>query len=419
VAARVRAALLPSDPIRVLQANTLIVMLGYGLYIAGSALFFVRADGIPAPRVGLGFSLAGLAGLAVSVRIGRIADRFSPRDIGIAFALVRFALLVAAVLIRGTAAFFAVIVCLGIAESGVKVARSALIGRLVPKSGRTRMSAVTRVLTNIGFSVGVAFAGIAIGFNSRTAYMSLILGMALASLLTALLGFRLPRAADGPGGMDASGNRIRYDYPYMAVSFVSSMTLIGNTVLTVGLPIWVVAHTGIPRPLAAWMILVNTLLVIALQVKFSSMGSTVAASRRIQRWSFVVLAAACCTAAATYGRGSVPGTLLLFLTVGLLTLGELWGETANWTFRYGFAQAKAQGAYGGMFILAGSGPTVIGPVVVTFLTARFVPDGWFVLALIFVVCMALNGPVISWAERTRNPDEEADPQWPVPTAERA
>jgi hypothetical protein len=400
VAARVRAALLPSDPIRVLQANTLIVMLGYGLYIAGSALFFVRADGIPAPRVGLGFSLAGLAGLAVSVRIGRIADRFSPRDIGIAFALVRFALLVAAVLIRGTA-------------------RSALIGRLVPKSGRTRMSAVTRVLTNIGFSVGVAFAGIAIGFNSRTAYMSLILGMALASLLTALLGFRLPRAADGPGGMDASGNRIRYDYPYMAVSFVSSMTLIGNTVLTVGLPIWVVAHTGIPRPLAAWMILVNTLLVIALQVKFSSMGSTVAASRRIQRWSFVVLAAACCTAAATYGRGSVPGTLLLFLTVGLLTLGELWGETANWTFRYGFAQAKAQGAYGGMFILAGSGPTVIGPVVVTFLTARFVPDGWFVLALIFVVCMALNGPVISWAERTRNPDEEADPQWPVPTAERA
>ncbi|WP_329560610.1 MFS transporter [Kitasatospora sp. NBC_01266] len=397
-----------ADPVRIIQTNSLIQMTGYGLYTAGSALYFVRAAGIPAERVGLGFSLAGLAGLALSVRMGRLADRLGPRDVGIAFAFARVALLITAVLIHGTAAFLIVIVCLGIAENGSRVARGALVARLVPKSGRVRTQAMTRVLTNVGFSIGVVVAGVAIAFNTRAAYASLILGMALAALLTALLSFRLPRTVADPAGKGARSGRTRYDFPYMAVSFVSSMTLIGDTVLTVGLPIWVVTHTGIPRPLAAWAILANTVLVIGLQVKFSSLGSTVASARKIQRWAFIVLAAACCAAAATDGRGGLLGSGLLLVTVALLTLGELWGESANWSFRYGFAQAKAQGAYGGMFILAGSAPTVIGPVVVTSLTSRFVPGGWFVLALLFIVCTALNGPVISWAERTRIPDEDED-----------
>jgi MFS family permease len=390
-----------------MQINTLIAMTGYGLYTAGSALFFVRADGIPTAEVGLGLTLAGLAGLVLSVRIGRLADRFGPRDVGIAFGLVRAVLLVAVIFVRGAAEFFPMIICIGIAETGGNVARSALVGRLIPKKERVRMSAMTRVLTNIGFSLGVVFAGIAIGFNTRSAYASLILGMALASVLTAAQSLRLPRLpGNASGGPGSRTERTRYDYPYMAVSFVSSMTLIGNTVLTVGLPIWIITHTSVPRPLAAWMILGNTALVIVLQIKFSKMGGTVPGARRIQRWSFVVLAVACCCAAATDGRGRILGSLLVLLTVALLTLGELWGETANWSFRYGFAQAKAQGAYGGMFILAGSAPSVLGPALVTYFTATFVPAGWFVLALLFVVGMALNGPVISWAERTRVPDEE-------------
>lgn len=315
-----------ADPVRIIQTNSLIQMTGYGLYTAGSALYFVRAAGIPAERVGLGFSLAGLAGLALSVRMGRLADRLGPRDVGIAFAFARVALLITAVLIHGTAAFLIVIVCLGIAENGSRVARGALVARLVPKSGRVRTQAMTRVLTNVGFSIGVVVAGVAIAFNTRAAYASLILGMALAALLTALLSFRLPRTVADPAGKGARSGRTRYDFPYMAVSFVSSMTLIGDTVLTVGLPIWVVTHTGIPRPLAAWAILANTVLVIGLQVKFSSLGSTVASARKIQRWAFIVLAAACCAAAATDGRGGLLGSGLLLVTVALLTLGELWGE---------------------------------------------------------------------------------------------
>ena len=406
--ARVLAAPVSADPIRIMQTNTLIVMTGYGLYTAGSALYFVHSLGIAADRVGLGYSIAGLAGIALSVRLGRFADRVGPRDAGILFGFARVAILVVVVLIHGMTEFLVVIVCLGIAEKGGNVARSALVGQLVPKSGRVRMAAVNRVLTNVGFSVGVVFAGLAIGVNTRTAYASLIVGMAALSLLTALLSFRLPRTVAGHGGKNRATGRVRYDYPYMAVSFASSMTLIGNTVLTIGLPLWVVAHTGIPRPLAAWMILANTVIVILLQLKFSSLGSTVAAARRIQRWSFIVLAIACCTAAATYGRGGALGALLLFVTVALLTLGELWGETANWSFRYGFAPAAAQGAYSGMFLLSGSAPSVLAPVLVTFLTGTFVPGGWFVLALIFLVCTAANSPVIAWAERTRTPDEEPE-----------
>lgn len=56
--------------------------------------------------------------------------------------------------------------------------------------------------------------------------------------------------------------------------------------------------------------------------------------------------------------------------------GELWGESARWSFRYGFAPQKAQGAYGGTFNMGSSIPTFIAPVLVTAsLTDTWPSDG--------------------------------------------
>ncbi|SEM10375.1 MFS transporter [Streptacidiphilus jiangxiensis] len=400
---RIARAVPPPGPIRVLQTNTLIGSTGYGLYTSGSALFFVKVAGLSAAQVGLGFSLGGLAGLLLSVRVGRLADRLGPREVFLGFCALQIALLATASSVRSFVAFLPVIVGLGCTETGLNVARGAVTGSILPKEDRVRLSAITRVLTNIGFSLGVLLAGTAIGVGTRAAYSSLVLGMAVTTFLVALSILRLPRiapttAARTPGG---PRERFRYDLPYMAVSFVSSTTLIGNTVLTVGLPLWIVTETSIPRPLAAWMILGNTALVILLQVRVAKGSETTAGAARMQRGAFAVLALACVAAAATRGSATPVAVGALLLCVALLTLGELWGESANWAFRYGFADPERQGAYSGMFVLSGSLPTAAAPVLVTFVTTRFLLGGWLALAGLFLAGLVVNAPVVGWAERTR------------------
>ncbi|WP_328583915.1 MFS transporter [Streptomyces sp. NBC_00370] len=396
----------PPGPVRVLQTNNLIATIGYGLYTSGSAIFFVKESGISPSMVGLGFSAAGLAGVLLSMPIGRLADRWNSRDVSIACSTVLALLLIAAVFVHSFWEYLPVITGIGIVEAGGNVARGSLLAELVPKEQRVRTAAYSRVVTNIGFSLGALCAGVVLGVNTRAAYASLILGMAVAALAAAALSLRLPRPrSDRMGaGKETSGTRT-YDLPYIAVSVVSSTTLIGNTVLTVGLPLWIITHTAVPPPLAAWMILGNTLLVIALQVRMSRGSDTVAGARRMQRGAFAVLALACASAAAVAELSTLAATGVLLVTVALLTLGELWGESANWSFRYGLAPDNAHGAYGGMYALGGSLPNIVGPVVVTFCTARFVPGGWFILASIFVAGLLANGPVISWAERTRTPED--------------
>jgi MFS family permease len=403
---RVKAALPAPGPIRVLQTNTLIATTGYGLYTSGSVIFFVKVAKIPEATVGLGLSVAGLLSLLLAVHLGKVADHVGARDAAIGFNTLLVALLAAAVFVRNPILYILLAGSIGLAETGGNVSRGALVGKLVPKEGRVRLSAANRVITNIGFTVGMLLAGIALGFNTKAAYTSLVLGMALASALAAVSSLRLPR--DSPSGPKPANTKRRsaYDVPYIAVAMVSGMTLIGNTVLTVGLPLWIITQTRIPHVVAAWMIIGNTVLVILLQVRVSKGADTVPGARRMQRSAFLALAIASVVAAATHHLGAIAGTAVIVIVVGLLTLGELWGESASWSFRYGLADARAQGSYGGMYSMGSSFSTVVGPAAVTFFTGRFVPMGWFVLAFIFLIGLALNGPVIAWAQRTRPETEE-------------
>ena len=398
---RLKAALPPPGPIRVLKTNVLISSTGYGLYTAGSVIFLVKVAKIPEATVGLGLSLAGLLAVLLAVHLGKVADRLGARDAAIGFNALLVVFLTALVFARSSAVFIVLAGAIGIAESGGMISRSALVGKLVPKEARVALSAANRVLTNIGFSLGTLLAGLAIGINTTASYTSLVLGMALASMLTTFTSLRLPRDARSRHSGETAKRRDKYDLPYVAVSVVSGLTMIGNTILTVGLPLWVITDTGAPHEVAAWMIIGNTVLVILLQVKVSKGADTVRGARRMQRFAFLALIAASALATLTYHKGAVLGTVLIVLDVMLLTLAELWGESANWSLRFGLADARKQGAYAGMFQMGNSIATVLGPTAVTYFVARFVPEGWFVLALIFAVGLALNGPVIAWAERTR------------------
>jgi len=64
---------------RLLVVVGLVDSTGTGLFIAGSAVFFTRGAGLSITEVGIGLTIAGLAGLLALTPLGMLADRIGPR----------------------------------------------------------------------------------------------------------------------------------------------------------------------------------------------------------------------------------------------------------------------------------------------------------------------------------------------------
>ena len=393
-------------PIRIIVLISLISSVGMGLFMSGSAVYFVRSVGLSPTQVGVGLSCGGMAGLALGVPIGHLADSYGPRLVTRALTAVLAVLLVAATQVHSYGPVLAILCLLGVVEAGTDVGRGAIISALVGAQDRVRVSAYSRSVFNAGFSLGVLAAGVAIGVDTRPAYLSLMLGNALTAIACWLLYSRLPRIPGNRDGDDKPSITLALrDLPYVAVAQVTGMTRLCATILTVGLPLWVVEHTDAPRPLAAWLIAINTLLVMALQVRAARGATTVTAVARMQLYAFVALMLACLAAAFTGNLGRWPAVALLVVLTVLLTMGELWGESARWLLRYELAPDSAQGQYGGVFQLGTALPTVAGPAMVTALTDHLTVVGWLVMGAVFAAGAALTRPSIAWAQRTRTSGE--------------
>src|SRR3954453_17335561 len=94
---------------RVLAVASLIDATGSGLFLAGSALFFTRAVGLTVAQVGLGLSVAGLAGFAFPLPPGALAGPGGRRRMPVALYLVRAAGFCAYVLVSSFAGFLVLV----------------------------------------------------------------------------------------------------------------------------------------------------------------------------------------------------------------------------------------------------------------------------------------------------------------------
>ena len=71
---------LPPTPLaRRLSVQSVLFAIGEGTFITGSAVFFTQIVGLSAGQVGIGITVAGLVSFALSVPLGKLADRFGPK----------------------------------------------------------------------------------------------------------------------------------------------------------------------------------------------------------------------------------------------------------------------------------------------------------------------------------------------------
>ncbi|MFJ4282487.1 MFS transporter [Streptomyces massasporeus] len=401
---------------RRLGVLTLIQSLGLGVFLTSSAVFFTRTIGIPAQRVGLALSVAGLCGLLCTVPIGRLADRLGAGRVLTVNFLLAAAGFTAYCLVDGFAAFLAVACAIAVLETSAGALQASLTDALVGEAERVRVSAQMRSLFNLGFLGGAALAGAAIAAGTSTALYATVLANAALQLVSVavLLGMRLPAgsgpraaapAADAPGGVLRSA-ALR-DVRYVAVALVCGALELYHPLLTVGLPLWIVTATDAPALLVSGLLILDTVLVLLFQVAVSKGARTPAGAARMLRWAGWALGASCLVFAVSGGHGALLDSAALLGGALVLVLGELYQASASWGLSFGLAPAGRQGEYQAVFSLGRGFQQFAGPWLMTSLVVGAAGTGWLVLAALFALLGLAAPPLVRGLEKARARTEPA------------
>ncbi|WP_330440169.1 MFS transporter [Micromonospora sp. NBC_00821] len=399
----------PPGPARVLTLGTLVKTVGRGLWLVASALFLTRSVGLSATQVGIGLTISALVGVVASAPSGYLADRVGPRGVQVGALFVAGTLTVGLVAVRSFPTFLLVGAATALADAVERGARGALIAGAIPADQRVRTRAYLRATTNVGISVGAVLGGFAIAADTRTGYVALILASAATSLAAAVVFLRLPAVA--PVAAPTHGPRLvaLRDRPFLAFTVVDGLMSMHFSLLTIALPLWIAGHTRAPAWMVSALTLVNTVLVVLLQVRAANTAATLPGAARAARRAGVAIALACVLFAASGALPTTGAVCLLGLGALAHVTGELWHSAAGWGISFGLAPADAQGQYQGAYGMGYELGKMLAPVVVTTLALGWGVPGWLVLGALFLLLGALVPPVVRWAGRTRPISGPAEP----------
>ncbi|MCO1596073.1 MFS transporter [Micromonospora sp. RHAY321] len=399
----------PPGPARTLTLGTLVKTVGRGLWLVSSALFLTRSVGLSPTQVGIGLTISALAGVLASAPSGYLADRIGPRGAQVGGLIVAGTLTAGLITVRSFAAFLVVGAATALADAVERGARGALIAGAIPADQRVHTRAYLRATTNVGISVGAVLGGFAIAADTRAGYVALILTAAAASLGAAAVFLRLPTVA--PVAAPTHGPRLvaLRDRPFLVFTLLDGLMSMHFSLLTIALPLWIAGHTRAPAWMISALTLVNTVLVVLLQVRAARSAVTLPGAARASRRAGVAIALACVLFAAS---GALPTAAAIgLLCCGSLVhvIGELWHSAAGWGISFGLAPADAQGQYQGTYGMGYELGKMLAPVVVTSLALGWGVPGWLLLGGLFLLLGALVPPVVRWAGRTRSTSLEAEP----------
>jgi MFS family permease len=394
------AALLPADPAQRTWAwATLANTAGNGMFFTVSAIYFTASVGLSPAQVGVGLTVAGLCGLLAGVPAGHIGDVRGPRNILVGLAFVEGAGVAAYTLVHGFLGFLLLACLVTTVDRAGNAVRSGMIAALGAAGERVRLRAYLRAVTNVGITIGAPLGGLALAFDTRPAYVTVILLDSLTFVVAGLLILRVPAVPANPHTGDGPRLVVLRDHPFVAVAVLNAVLALHFGLIEVAVPLWVTHHTSAPKWVVAVLLVVNTVTVVLFQVRASRGVETVGEGARALRRAGLVLAAACLVFAVS---GSVPATAAVVLLVAAALVhvtGELLQSAGGWAVSFGLAPEDRQGQYQGLFSTGFAASSMLAPAVLTGLCVTWGWPGWLVVAAIFAAAGLASGPVVQVAAR--------------------
>ncbi|MDO3703621.1 MFS transporter [Micromonospora sp. C28SCA-DRY-2] len=391
----------PAGLTRALAAQALVYNVGHGLFQAGSAVFFTQALGLSAAQVGLGLSIAAGVSLLGTVPLGGLTDRYGPRRIWIAGMVLEAALFASYPFVGGFAGFLAVVVALAAVDAATGVARQVYSINALPPAERVTAMAYQRSSLNVGFGLGAAISGLVLAADTIAAYRGMVWFIAVVLLVTAVFVRRLPRLPEvARPAQPMSRLAVLRDRPFMTVSLLSGLLTAHQTLYLMVMPLWILTHTDAPKTVIAGLVLLNTALVVLLQVRLSRGADTAPDAARASRRGALLIALFCLVLPLS---GATRGTLTVVVLVAaamLLIVAELVESAGAWGLTATLPPAAQRGAYVGAFQFGTRVQSLIAPAGLTALAVTTGGWGWYPAAAVFALIGLAIVPVVAWAGRT-------------------
>ncbi|WP_431041000.1 MFS transporter [Streptomyces sp. P1-3] len=403
---------------RRMLAVTFVDRVGSGLAEVTAVLYFTYVVGLGTAQIGVLLGVSGAIGIAGPPLAGVIADRVPLRPL---LVTVQAGRAVAAFALLTTTDLRLLLVVNAVASLGNRASSvlTKLYAARVAGPDRTRYQAVNRTVSNSGWAVGGLVAAAVLTAGTTAVYRWLLIGDALSFVAAALLTLRCtePAApsrvvAQGPrptgpatadratasgteaDGTDADGTGKPAavtpwrDRRYLLYTATEAALFLDDSVLKIGLPLWLITATSAPHGLAPLLLVLNNVLVVLCQVPFARFGATPGKARRALLPLAAVLLGAGAALAASAAGPPWFATAALLLAATAFTVAEMLHAAVSWELSVALAPPQAQGAYLGVHGLAQAVQRSAGPLAVTGAMAAG-PLGWLGLgAALAAMCGA-------------------------------
>ncbi|VVJ18541.1 Uncharacterised protein [Amycolatopsis camponoti] len=392
----------PARPGRLLAAAQLAGSLGDGAFLTCSVLFFTRIVGLTPAQVGLGLTLGWAVGSVAGVPLGHLADRHGARGSAVLLALATSASILTFLLVR-TPLLFVLAACLyGSCQTGLAAVRQALLAALADPERRTRIRAQLQSAGNAGLAVGAGLGGLALSADTAPAYLTVFVLDAATFVVTAGLMLALPAVTPSAPRAGEPKLAVLRDRPYALVTLLNAILLLRMPLLSVAIPLWIVERTAAPGWTVSALFVLNTVVVVLLQVRVAGRLASIGSAARMVRRSGVLLLASC-VAFALSASGTSPWIAFAVLVVGAVVqvFGEMLQSAGTWEIGFALAPADRQGQYQGFFGTGVSVARAIGPVLLSTVVIGWGLPGWLLLGAVFLAAGWAMGPAVRWAQATR------------------
>ncbi|MFD8705273.1 MFS transporter [Kitasatospora sp. NPDC059648] len=367
---------------------------GSGVWAAASVLYFTYVCGMDAGRLGLLLGVGAVAGIVGSPLAGRAAERLPVRGLLIGCHLLRVATMGLLLVVDHFAALLLSVALTCLAERGAKTLEM-LFATRVAGERRATYQALFRSVANGGYAVGTGFAAIGLAVGSATAYRALIVANALSYLLAAALIRRTAEPAgrglvaevpppsapaqEVAGGEPAAVPSPWRDRGYLLFVLLDLPMCLDDSVLNVGLPLWLIHHTDAPHAVVPAFLTLNTVMVVVLQLRVSAWAENPRGATTAVGWYGVLLLASCGLIALSTGGGPVAASLTLLAAAALVTLAELMRSVSSWELAVSLAPPRAKASYLGVAGMSQSVQKSVGPMLLTGAVMAAGPVGWLAL----------------------------------------
>lgn len=397
-------AIPPSPLAGRLATQSLLFALGEGTFMAGSAVFFTQIVGLTPAQVGLGLTLAGIAGFIAAYPMGRLVDRFGPKRCWAISSAGQAAMFAVWPFIDSFTGYLAMAVVMEVIGALGGVAHGAYTIDVLPPRERVTSRAYMYSALNVGFTLGSFVGIIALALESLT-----LLGMvpwftAMVFMVNALNVTRLPRAPHDLKTVDERKVRIEGPGPmrnlgWLAVTFFTGVLWTNQVILNLVIPLWLVDKTDAPWVVLGFLFATNTVMCIVLPMAAARGVKDTRTALRAIRISTVFFVVSCVITLSTHESIGWATIALFFLGHITLTGAELFLSAASWTFEAELMDPRRRGEYQGASELSGTLGRVWAPAAFTFLAMNWGAIGWMIIAGVITVAAAALHPSTAMARR--------------------